>query len=148
MMLKLMASVGIVMALAMFMWKEKVVSRFFVLAEEGVGPGGQIYFRRHKGSDRWYNLYLDDYRAGMVMKDPVWNNWNALSHCDDSKWFAVRSMDGFSRRMAAAEFIIKHHGYWLNNERDMLKSEIRSGKFLTKFRMNKTIEIMKGHRAI
>jgi hypothetical protein len=124
------------------------MSKFFVLAEEGVGPGGQIYFRKHKGSDRWYNLYLDEYKAGMIMKDPVWNNWNALSYCDNSRWFAVRSMDGFSRRMAAAEFIIKHWGYWLSDERESIKTEIRGDKFLTKFRMNKTLEIMKGHRAI
>lgn len=124
------------------------MSRFFVLAEDGVGPGGQIYFRKHKGSDRWYNLFLDEYKAGMIMKDPTWGNWNALSYCDDSQWFAVRSMDGFSRRMAAAEFIIKHHGYWLRQERDMLKTEIRGEKFLTKFRMKKTLEIMKGHEPI
>lgn len=124
------------------------MSRFFVLAEEGVGPGGQIYFRKHRGNKDWYNVFLDDVKIGMIAKDPVWKNWNALSYCDDSKWFAIRRMDGFSRRMAAAEFIIKHWGYWLNDERESLKTEIRGGKFLTKFRMNKTLEIMKGHRAI
>ncbi|AXG66186.1 hypothetical protein SEA_ANNADREAMY_66 [Streptomyces phage Annadreamy] len=124
------------------------MSRFFVLPEDGIGPGGQIYFRKHKGNDRWYNLFLDDKKVGMIMKDPVWNNWNAISYCDDSRWFAVRTMDGFSRRMAAAEFIIKHWGYWLSDERENIKSEIRAEKFITKFRMNKTLEIMKGHRKI
>lgn len=124
------------------------MSRFFVLAEDGIGPGGQIYFRKHRGNDRWYNLFLDDYLAGMVMKDPIFDSWNALSYCNDSQWFAGRSMDGFATRRAAADFIIKHHGYWLRQERDSIKSEIRADKFLIKFRMKKTLEIMKGHEAI
>lgn len=143
-----MEGVGIVAALDMLMYWRKVVSRFFVLPEDGVGPGGQIYFRKHRGNSDWYNVFLDDYKAGMIMKDPVWKNWNAISYREDSKWFLVRSMDGFSRRMAAAEFIIKHHGYWLTIERERLRDEIRGEKFITKFRMNKTVEIMKGHKGI
>jgi hypothetical protein len=120
------------------------MSRFFVLPEDGVGPGGQIYFRKHKGNDRWYNLFLDDYKAGMITKDPVWNNWNAISYCEDSEWFRVRSLDGFSRRMAAAEFIIKHHGYWLHNERETEKSIKRGEKFILKYKMKQAHDIMKG----
>ncbi|UUG69401.1 hypothetical protein SEA_SHAM_66 [Streptomyces phage Sham] len=118
------------------------MSRFFVLPEEGVGPGGQIYFRKHKGNSRWYNLFLDDYKAGIIMKDPVWNNWNATSYCDDSEWFVVRSLDGFSRRMAAAEFIIKHHGYWLHNERENLESQKRAIEFIRRHNMKKALEIV------
>jgi hypothetical protein len=120
------------------------MSRHFVLAEDGVGPGGQIYFRRHPGSDSWYTLYLDDYKAGIIMKDSCWGNWNAVSYFDDSEWFRVRSMDGFSRRMAAAEFIIKHHGYWLRNERDDEKSNERAEKFIYNWNMKKCHAMMEG----
>lgn len=121
------------------------MGKSFVLAEPGVGPGGDIIFRKHKGADGWYNVFLDDVKIGIIMKDPCWGNWNALSHCEESKWFAVRTMDGFSTRMGAATFIIKHHGYWLSNEREMQGSLIRAEKFLTKFKMNKAREAMKGH---
>ena len=124
------------------------MSKFFVQSEEGIGPGGQIYFRRHRGGERWYNVFLGDTKIGMIMKDPIFDCWNALSNCDDSNWFAGRSMDGFATRMAAATFIIKHHGYWLRSERDSIKTEIRADKFLMKFRMKKTLEIMKGHEQI
>lgn len=126
------------------------MSKFFVLAEEGIGPGGDIFFRKAHAEYSWYSVFLDDVKIGQVMETGVGSRirWSGLSFARESQWFAIRSMDGFADRMSAATFIIKHHGYWMTNERDMLKHEIRSEKFITKFKMNKTLEIMKGHRGI
>lgn len=126
------------------------MSKYFVLREEGIGPGGQIVFRRAHQEYSWYNVFLDDVKIGQIMETGVRSRrrWTAISFAKESKWFAVRSMEGFADRMCAATFIIKHHGYWMSDEREHIKSEIRANKFITKFRMNKTLEIMKGHRRI
>jgi hypothetical protein len=148
--LKLAVDVGTVMVLAIFMYWRKAVSRFFVQAEKGVGPGGDIIFRRAHKEYSWYHVYLDDEKIGMVMENGARSRirWTGLSYAKDSIWFVPRSMEGFADRMSAATFIIKHHGYWMRDERSHIKDEIRAEKFLTKYRMRKVLEIMKGHRAI
>lgn len=122
------------------------MSRFFVLATEGVGPGGDIYFRKNKGNNRWYDLYLDKVKIGQVMDTSYrgGRSWTGLSFARDSKWFNVRMMEGFATRMDAATFVIKHNGYWMRNEMDEEKSLMRSEKFLFNLRMKKAYEIMKG----
>jgi hypothetical protein len=126
------------------------MSRYFVQSEDGIGPGGDIIFRKAHTKYAWYDVYLDDVKIGKVMETGARSRrrWTGLSYAKESIWFVPRSMEGFADRMSAATFIIKHHGYWMLEEREHIKDEIRADKFLTKYRMRKTLEIMKGHRAI
>ena len=93
------------------------MSKYFVLAEDDIGPGGDIIFRAAVGGEGWYNLFLDTKRLGQVIKGHD-NNWIGLSHANSSEFFGVRMIEGFANRMAAATFVIKHHGYWMRNERE------------------------------
>lgn len=119
------------------------MSKCFVLAESGIGPGGQIYFRKHKGNNEWYRLFLDNEEIGVVMKD-CFGHWSALSNARQSYWFKTRMIEGFATRMTAATFIIKHHGYWMRQERDLEESVARAEKFLVGLKMEKASKIMEG----
>lgn len=96
------------------------MSRYFVQAEDGIGPGGDIFFRRFPGVPEWYRLYVGDAYLGQVMKGRVGRSWTALSHDSNSGDLMgeVRSLEGFATRWHAAGFIIRRHGYWLRNERE------------------------------
>lgn len=119
------------------------MSRFFVQAENGVGPGGDIIFRKSKGNSRWYYLYLNDTKIGTVMKSARGSDsWTGVSNARQSEWFAIRKMEGFATRMSAATFIINHHGYWLRDERESEASSVRAEKFLIKMKMNKMLDIL------
>lgn len=96
------------------------MSKHFVLATEGVGPGGDIFFRHHP-SDNWYSLFVGDVKFGLVIKCSITGTWMGISYAEESEFFGVRSLDGFATRMGAATFIIKHHGYWLRDERELKK---------------------------
>ncbi len=93
------------------------MSKYFVRAEDGIGPGGDIIFRAAGGHEGWYNLFLDDKKLGQVIKGRD-NNWIGLSNAAQSEFFGIRMIEGFANRMAAATFVIKHHGYWMQNERE------------------------------
>jgi hypothetical protein len=88
------------------------MSRFFILPENGIGPGGDIIFR--KGGIGWL-LYADGTLLGQLSQRN--RKWTGISHAHSSEFFKVRMMDGFATRMDAATFIIMHHGYWMQNER-------------------------------
>lgn len=96
------------------------MSKYFVVPKEGVGPGGDIVFRKHGGPyPGWYNLFVGGVQLGLVI-DSGRGLWEAQSYGPHpNEWFGeINGMDGFGTRYAAAQFIIKHHGYWLHNERD------------------------------
>jgi hypothetical protein len=124
----------------------KIMSKYFVIAEDGVGPGGDIYFRKDAGNDRWYSLYLDKVKIGLIMDSSFrgGRSWTGLSLAKDSKWFNVRMIEGFATRMAAATFVINHHGYWMQKEEDSLESIRRGEKFLFNLNMKKAHEIIEG----
>lgn len=94
------------------------MGRYFVQKEDEVGPGGDISFRKGHPKYRWYRVFVGDKCFGMVMENGPRKSvrWNALSYAKKSDWCAIRSMNGFATRMDAATFIIKHHGYWMQNE--------------------------------
>jgi hypothetical protein len=88
------------------------MSRFFVLPEDGIGSGGDIVFKRHVLNA--YTLWV-----GNIMLGQVWKlrTWTGISHAETSEFFNVHYMEGFATRMDAAGFVIKHHGYWMRDER-------------------------------
>lgn len=89
------------------------MSRYFVLPEENIGPGGDIIFRKHGYG---YLVCVGEARLGMVTQLP--SGWSGLSYAPASRWFSIRSLDGFASRLTAAQFVIKHHGYWMRSERE------------------------------
>lgn len=91
------------------------MSRYFVLPEEGIGPGGDITFRRHQPRS-CYRLFVGDKLFGVVS----WTGrtWHGMSTAAESEFFSIRAMDGFATRLDAAGFVINHHGYWMRNERE------------------------------
>jgi len=117
------------------------MSRFFVLREEGVGPGGDIIFRKCHPEYQWYYVCLDDVKIGQAMLDTM-NRWTAISFAEHSEWFNVNSMEGFATRYDAARFVIKHNGYWMHQEKDMKASHERAEKFLRKIMMEKSHAIV------
>lgn len=92
------------------------MSKFFQLPEEGIGPGGTWYFRKHTYYDNWYYFYVGDERLGEVMSTRK-GEWSGLSHNDYSEFFGVRMIEGFSSRYHAAVFILQHHGYRMRDQR-------------------------------
>lgn len=105
------------------------MSRYFVLPYEPVGPGGDIFFRRPSKDwpEGWYLLYVGEAKLGQVMKGTR-GHWIGLSFNDYSEFFGVRQMEGFATRWDASTFIIKHHGYWMQNERRMKADHERHKK--------------------
>lgn len=101
------------------------MSRYFVQPESGIGPGGDIVFRRHPVYERWYLLWVGDKVFGQIMRDRR-ERWSGLSQADDSEFFGIRMMEGFADRMAAATFVIKHHGYWMQDERRRSQEMIKN----------------------
>lgn len=96
------------------------MSRYFVLPEDGIGPGGYIVFRKRQ--DGMYTLYVGDKFFGTV-HNLKWH-WAAVSWNEQpSEFFNVNDLDGFATRLHAAQFIIKHHGYWMRDERERKKVE-------------------------
>ncbi|QNN99173.1 hypothetical protein SEA_FAUST_70 [Streptomyces phage Faust] len=121
------------------------MSRFFVQREDGIGPGGDIIFRKGHPEYKWYRVFVDDKCFGIIMKDVHSRaRWSAVSYAEESDWFATRSMEGFATRLDAATFIIKHHGYWMRDEhrhqRDMARFEHR----MIKNRVRAGIEVTEG----
>lgn len=110
------------------------VSKYFVQSENGIGPGGQVYFRKGHLEYNWYDVYLDDIKIGKVMS-AVGNRvrWTGLSYAKDSEFFKIRTMEGFATRWDAATFIFKHHGYWMRDERRTLEDIARLEKEVNKF---------------
>lgn len=94
------------------------MSRWFVQPEEGIGPGGDIVFSKH--ATGWKVMVGDTY-FGMVFH--LGRSWSAVSDKDESEFFLLRSMDGFATRLTAASFVIRHHGYWMRDERMHHRSE-------------------------
>jgi hypothetical protein len=86
------------------------MSRYFVLPEDGIGPGGDITFRKGYG-EQVYSVWVGETFAGQVCKLRAWAavSWNK----HPSEFFKVNNMQGFATRLDAATFIIKHHGYWM-----------------------------------
>lgn len=91
------------------------MSRYFVLPEEGVGPGGDITFRRHSPAG-CYRLFVGEAFFGLTSY--LGRTWHAVSWAEASEFFSVRDLEGFATRFDAARFVIKHHGYWMRNERE------------------------------
>jgi hypothetical protein len=92
------------------------MSRYFVLPEEGVGPGGDIIFRSLR-TPGVYALYAGEAMFGTVHK--IGSKWAGVSWKEHSEFFGnVRKIDGFATRLDAATFVIKHHGYWMQDERE------------------------------
>jgi hypothetical protein len=91
------------------------VSRYFVLPETGIGPGGDIVFRKH--NDISYLVYVGDQMLGQVSKLRYSGWWGTSYNRKRSEFFNIRQMEGFATRFHAASFIIKHHGYWMHDER-------------------------------
>ncbi len=125
------------------------MSKYFVLAEKEVGPGGQVYFRKDKSPYNWYNLYLDKVKIGQVMDTGYGRRrWSGLSNAEESEFFKTRMLDGFATRWDAAVFVFKHHGYWMHAERDHARDMVRFEKRSNEMKMNKAYEIMKRVEAI
>lgn len=97
------------------------MSKYFVLAEDDIGPGGQVYFKKHKGAERWYRVFLDESCIGMVMYSGsrARRKWTGLSDAPDSEFFRTRMLEGFATRWDAAVFVFKHNGYWMHTEREL-----------------------------
>jgi hypothetical protein len=93
------------------------MSRYFVLPEEGIGPGGDITFRRYPAMHGW-KLFVGDTFFGIVSN--LNGTWTGTSWAQESEFFSVRQLDGFATRLKAAAFVIKHHGYWMWDERERL----------------------------
>lgn len=89
------------------------MSRYFVLPEEGIGPGGGITFIPHGYS---YKLMVGGVYFGLVSN--LGGTWDGMSAAETSEFFGVRQLDGFATRLKAAAFVIKHHGYWMRDERE------------------------------
>lgn len=85
-----------------------------MLPEDGIGPGGDITFRGHspRGS---YRLFVGDKLFGVVSY--LGRTWHGVSLAAASEFFGVRQLEGFATRLDAAGFVIRHHGYWMRNER-------------------------------
>jgi len=122
------------------------MSKYFVLGEDGIGPGGQIYFRKCHPEYKWYDIYLDDIKIGKVMEHRIRTrvSWAGLSIAEDSEWFKTRQLDGFATRLDAATFVIKHHGYWMQRERESEDNRSLFFKYVMKARMKRGYEIIKG----
>lgn len=103
------------------------MSRYFVLPEEGVGPGGDIFFRRHSiGLPGWYRLHLDDVSLGLVHKGLApWQGWVACSENFDA---ARRVVEGFTSRWYVGRYVIQHHGCWLHNEKEQDRMHLQLRK--------------------
>lgn len=93
------------------------MSKYFVQPEDGIGPGGDVVFRKHGAYPDWYHLCLNETKIGQVMRGRD-KNWIGLSNSSNSEFFGIRMIEGFANRMAAATFVIKHHGYWMQDERE------------------------------
>jgi hypothetical protein len=110
------------------------VSKYFLIV--GDGDVRDISFRKkHRSSDGslvWYRLYVGEEQWGMVAKLDDRSGWSASSW-NWPEGYEMRSIEqtiadeqdqsarpdlallhvpGFITRMAAATYIIKHHGYW------------------------------------
>jgi len=123
--------------------KRNMMSRHFVLPEAGIGPGGDIIFRKCHPEYQWYSVCLGNEKIGQAMLDTR-DRWIGLSNAEESEWFNVRMLSGFATRYDAATFVIKHNGYWMRNEREMEESKERAEKFLFNWNMKKSHEIMNG----
>jgi hypothetical protein len=103
------------------------MSKYFVLPTEGVGPGGDIVWRKRKKlspDDRpWYYLYVGDVLLGEVAQggEGSADSWWGCSRARGSEFFGIRAMCGFARRWDASKFVIQHHGYWMQNVRESRK---------------------------
>jgi hypothetical protein len=97
------------------------MSRYFVLPEEGIGEGGDIYFRHWQPN--FYRLFVGEKDMGFVVKTHI--GWNAFS--SNISGDILNSMDGFRTRLQAGFFIIKHHGYWLREKREMRDNQYEWG---------------------
>lgn len=95
------------------------MSRYSVYPEEGIGPGGEIVFRKHPNVVKnWYDLYVGDVHLGVAIL--FMRYWTGISYnSKPSEFFNVHSMQGFASRSFAGDFIIRHHGYWMRQEREM-----------------------------
>jgi len=122
------------------------MSKYFVQAEDGVGPGGDVIFRNGHPEYNWYDVYLDDTKIGKVMETGHGSRrrWTGLSYAQDSEFFKTRMLEGFATRWDAAVFVFKHHGYWMHTERRHIEDGVRFEKRFAQNRMKKAYEIMKG----
>ena len=92
------------------------MSRYFVLPEEGIGPGGDIIFRHHSLANS-YRLFVGEQFFGLTFIN-MGHSWSSVSWAESSEFFGVDALEGFATRLDAATFVIKHHGYWMNAERE------------------------------
>ena len=97
------------------------MGKYFVLPEDGVGPGGDIIFRRYGANHpNWYRVCVGDESLGMVHKGHApFLGWIASSHNFNAR---IRCVEGFRSRMHAATYLIKHRGYWLRDEKEQDKT--------------------------
>lgn len=105
------------------------MGRYLVQPDPEVGPGGDVVFRKHPATspahDGAWVLYVGEKVFGTIL--PMYGHtrtftsaprsWTAISNGKGNELIALRMMDGFASRWHAAVYIIKHHGYWLAEER-------------------------------
>ena len=94
------------------------MSKYYVMPQAGVGPGGEIVFRPHASQLGGWNLFVGGRHLGMVT--PVAASlWHGVSYGEiPTEWFGeANNMGGFGTRFAAGQFVIQQHGYWPRNVR-------------------------------
>lgn len=102
------------------------MSRYAVLPEDGVGPGGVIVFRRGR-IERTWALHVGSELFGMIFQWPGgdWEGQSTGPHPRNDFFGEINRLRGFATRFDAATFIIKHHGYWLREEREQRATRLR-----------------------
>ena len=101
------------------------MGRYLVQPDPEVGPGGDVVFRKHPATspahDGAWVLYVGEKVFGTIVPQFVHSDtpssWTAISNGKGNELVALNMMDGFASRWHAAVYIIKHHGYWLAEER-------------------------------